>query len=197
MPPTSKRSQGPASSAGQVNTSDRTAQAGQRFLLPLQRSRTCAIEDSPRQSPLPRILDAPSAQASSPLNTAATAVELGYPGREVFDLRLRRLIAAHAALLSRRPTTRSTIPTASITIWGVLALLPNADIGSNRQAQDEKRRHRQRRAAGRTPQHPYRPRPSQGRLIGSGAPGESHPRGFHRTVRDSLPSHGASHLVSV
>jgi predicted AAA+ superfamily ATPase len=57
--------------------------------------------DAPTES-LPHVLDTLSAGATSPLNIAATAVELGFPSREVFDLRLRRLIAAHAALLCPR-----------------------------------------------------------------------------------------------
>jgi predicted AAA+ superfamily ATPase len=53
--------------------------------------------EAPAES-LPRLLDTLAARASSPLSIAATAFELAYPSRDVFDLRLRRLIAAHAAL---------------------------------------------------------------------------------------------------
>lgn len=51
---------------------------------------------------VPLLLDALASRSTSPLNIASTASELGYGSREVFDLRLRRLIATHAAL----PCTR-------------------------------------------------------------------------------------------
>ena len=51
---------------------------------------------------LPRLLDSLSRRASSPLNVTSTANDLGYSSREAFDLRLRRLIASHAALMCSR-----------------------------------------------------------------------------------------------
>ncbi len=51
---------------------------------------------------LPLLLDALSFRATSPLNIAATAFDLGYPSRSMFDLRLQRLAATHAALLCPR-----------------------------------------------------------------------------------------------
>ncbi len=51
---------------------------------------------------LPLLLDMLIARSTSPLNIAATASDLGYGSREVFDLRLRRLIATHAALVCTR-----------------------------------------------------------------------------------------------
>lgn len=51
---------------------------------------------------LPRLLDSLSHRASSPLNITSTTNDLGYSSREAFDLRLRRLIASHAALICSR-----------------------------------------------------------------------------------------------
>jgi len=51
---------------------------------------------------VPLLLDTLSVRSTSPLNVASTASELGYGSREVFDLRLRRLVSTHAAL----PCTR-------------------------------------------------------------------------------------------
>ncbi len=51
---------------------------------------------------LPRLLDVLSHRASSPLNVNTTANDLGYSSRDAFDLRLRRLVASHAALICSR-----------------------------------------------------------------------------------------------
>jgi uncharacterized protein len=53
--------------------------------------------DAPADS-LPMLVHALTERATSPLNITATAQSLSYRNREMFDLRLRRLITAHAAL---------------------------------------------------------------------------------------------------
>jgi hypothetical protein len=53
--------------------------------------------DAPAES-VPVLLAEIAARTTSPLNIAATATELGYPSRTVFDLRLRRLTSTLAAV---------------------------------------------------------------------------------------------------
>ncbi|MEV0127339.1 hypothetical protein AB0H83_02570 [Dactylosporangium sp. NPDC050688] len=77
---------------------------------------------------LPRLLDALSHRASSPLNIASTAEDLGHSGRDVFDLRLRRLIASHAALICARRDSDKLVPGSQSKLYltdPLLAWLPS------------------------------------------------------------------------
>lgn len=59
---------------------------------------------------LPMLLDALSSRATSPLSILGTGNDLGYPSRDVFDLRLRRLVATHAALWCTRRDSEKVVP---------------------------------------------------------------------------------------
>jgi len=77
---------------------------------------------------LPRLLEALAHRSSSPLNVTSTANDLGYSSREVFELRLRRLIASQAALMCPRREGDKLIPGAQAKLYltdPLLAWLPS------------------------------------------------------------------------
>ncbi|RSM52055.1 hypothetical protein DMB66_40555 [Actinoplanes sp. ATCC 53533] len=82
--------------------------------------------DAPQES-VPRLLDMLSCRATSPLNVASAAADIGYPSRDVFDLRIRRLIASHAALHCPRRDGDAPVPGAQSKLYltdPLLAWLP-------------------------------------------------------------------------
>jgi len=78
---------------------------------------------------LPLLLDGLWRRAPSPMSVARTAADLAYPSRDVFDLRLRRLIATHAALwCSRRDPAGRVVAGSQSKLYlidPVLAWLPS------------------------------------------------------------------------
>lgn len=71
--------------------------------------RTDVDPDAAAES-LPLLLRALTKRATSPLNVTATAEQLSYRTREMFDLRLRRLISTHAALWCPRRDNGAIVP---------------------------------------------------------------------------------------
>jgi uncharacterized protein len=77
---------------------------------------------------LPRLLDGLTRRASSPLNVTSSSGELGYSGREALDLRLRRLVASHAALICPRREDGRPVARAQAKVYltdPLLAWLPS------------------------------------------------------------------------
>jgi uncharacterized protein len=86
----------------------RTGQVSIGYLRDLAAWLRTDIDPDATAESLPLLLHTLTEHATSPLNVTATAKHLTYRTRDVFDLRLRRLINAHAALwCPRRDTTPS------------------------------------------------------------------------------------------
>jgi hypothetical protein len=83
--------------------------------------------DVPPES-LPLLLAELAGRSTSPLNVAATAEELGYPSRAVFDVRLRRLVATLAAVWCPRRENDRVVAGAQAKLYltdPLLAWLPS------------------------------------------------------------------------
>ncbi len=85
------------------------------------------VDPDAAQESVPRLLDLLTRRATSPLNVASAAADLGYSGRDVFDLRIRRLIASHAAIQCPRRDGDTPVPGAQSKLYltdPLLAWLP-------------------------------------------------------------------------